>query len=120
MNSRFYKAALAFLILVVATVTVVAQSRIQTPTSTPPIHSSLVQADELFVLDIKERRISEKNFVAATAVAIGGDDGTGVSVRAGVSLQAGSIEVLLRNVSGTVRFRGSLQRILDLVDAHRR
>ena len=120
MNSAIHKPALAALILVAATVTIVAQNRIQTPISTPPIHSSLVQAEELFVLDVKERRISEKNFAAATAVAIGQDDRTGVSVKAGVSLQAQSIEVLLRNVVGTVRFRGSLQRILDLVNSHPR
>ena len=119
MNSVIHKVALAALILVAATVTIVAQTRTQPPTSTPPIHSSLVQADELFVLDIKERRISEKNFAAETAVAIGEDD-RGVSVKAGVSLQAQSIEVLLRNISGTVRFRGSLQRILDLVNSHPR
>ncbi len=120
MNSAIHKATLAALILMAATVTIVAQSRTQTPTSIPPIHSSLVQADELFVLDIKERRISERNFEAATAVAIGDDDRTGVSVKAGVSLQAQTIEVLLRKVSGTVRFRGSLQRILDLVNSHPR
>ena len=119
MISGLVKISLVVMILMTASVTMVAQDRVSVPVSPPPIHSSLVEADELFVLNIKERRISERNFEAATAVAIG-DDAKGVSVKAGVSLQAESIEVLLRNVTGSVRFRGSLKRILDLVNSHPR
>ena len=120
MNSAIQKLASVVLIFMAAAVTIVAQNRTPTPATAPPIHSSLVEADELFVLDIKERRIFERNFEASTAVGVGADDRTGVSVKAGVSLQAQSIDVLLRNVSGTVRFRGSLQRIVDLINSHPR
>jgi hypothetical protein len=35
----------------------------------------------------------------------------------GVEVRAGKIDVLMRNVTGTVRFRGSIQRILDLINS---
>src|SRR5687767_6346865 len=74
------------------------------PVITSPLGTS---ADETFILDIDERRFVKENFEVGTAV----DTGPGssqVSVRIGVSLTAGRIEVLLRNVQGNVRFRGGL------------
>jgi hypothetical protein len=72
------------------------------------------QADETFELDISERRFTKTDFEASTSVDTEGDS-RGVNVRIGVSLNAGSISVFLRNVHGNVRFRGTLDRILEVI-----
>ena len=75
-------------------------------------------ADETFDLNIDLRRITEENFAASTAV---GTDETssGLDLQIGVALSAGRIDVLLRNVRGRVRFRGSLERVLDVLNVRR-
>lgn len=69
-------------------------------------------ADETFELNIGERRITRPGLEASTAVEAGGGEGRGLRVRIGVALGATNIDVLLRNVRGLVRFRGSLERLL--------
>lgn len=72
-------------------------------------------ADEDFDLDITERRITERDFEAATDVSLGGDDGVdarGINLRVGVLARAEEMDVLLRNVRGHVRFRASLEPVL--------
>jgi hypothetical protein len=76
-----------------------------------------VAADETFDLNILERRITEKDFVAATSVGFDRREGKSLSMNVGVQVRADKINVLMRNVTGTVRFRGSIQRILDLVNS---
>jgi hypothetical protein len=76
---------------------------------------SPIQADESYELDIKERRIGETNYKASQAVEVGSDDPKAMHVEVGVALTATTIDVLLRNVSGSVRFRGSVQRIVDVI-----
>lgn len=76
-----------------------------------------ISADETFDLNIIERRITEKDFAAATSVGFESHEGKNVSVNVGVSVRAEKIDVLMRNVTGTVRFRGSVQRILDLINS---
>lgn len=76
-----------------------------------------VTADETFNLNITERRITEKDFFAATSVGFDRREGKNVSMNVGVEVRAGKINVLMRNVTGTVRFRGSLQRILDVINS---
>jgi hypothetical protein len=71
-------------------------------------------ADETFVLNIDERRFTQTDFEASTAVDTEGGS-RGVNVRIGVSLKAGSINLFLRNVHGNVRFRGTLERILEVI-----
>jgi hypothetical protein len=70
-------------------------------------------ADETFELNIVERRYSQENFAASTAVGTSGERNLNLNI--GVALSAGRIDLLLRNVHGTVRFRGSLDRILEIV-----
>ena len=72
--------------------------------------------NEDFELNIAERRITEADFFASTSV--GGATGS-VSLRVGVALGAERIDVLLRNVRGRVRFRGSLDALRRVLDAHR-
>ena len=87
-----------------------------TASQPPPRAGGAGDADEDFELNIVERRITEANFFASTAV--GGAAG-GLDLRVGVALGAGRIDVLLRNVRGRVRFRGSLGALGRVLDAHR-
>jgi hypothetical protein len=73
---------------------------------------SRINVDESFELNIVERQFTRENFEASTAVSTDGD--AGLNLQIGVSLAAGRIEVLLRNVRGRVRFKGTLDRIMDI------
>jgi hypothetical protein len=76
-------------------------------------------ADESFELNIAERRITEQNFFASTAVAAGGEGARGLDLRVGVAVGAERIDVTLRNVRGSVRFRGSLDALRRVLEARR-
>jgi hypothetical protein len=76
-------------------------------------------ADETFDLNIPERRISESNYEASTSVEILEEGTSGVNLRVGVMLGASNIDVLLRNVRGRVRFRGSLESVLQRLNERR-
>jgi Flp pilus assembly protein TadB len=75
--------------------------------------------DENFELNIAERRITEHDFFASTAIETGADAAHGLSLRVGVTVGASEIDVLLRNVQGRVRFRGSLDALRRVLDARR-
>lgn len=85
----------------------------------PPMEVSAkrTSADESFELNIDERRFSRVNFEASTSV--GTEEDAALKLQIGVALAAGRIEVLLRNVQGRVRFRGSLDRILEMMNNRR-
>lgn len=85
--------------------------------STQAAQTAGPNADEEFELNIDQRRISEKDFHAETAVETDGERGLRLGV--GVALRASDIEVLMRNVRGHVRFRGSLAPVLRLLEARR-
>ena len=76
-------------------------------------------ADETFDLNIAERRITEHDFAASTSVEVGGEAARGLVLRIGVEVGAEEINVLLRNVSGHVRFRATLERVLERLRAER-
>ncbi|HEX8457526.1 MAG TPA: hypothetical protein VF656_09530 [Pyrinomonadaceae bacterium] len=76
-------------------------------------------ADENFELNIAERRITERDFFASTAIEAGESAARGLSLRVGVAVGASEIDVLLRNVQGRVRFRGSLETLQRMLDARR-
>ncbi|MGB7922493.1 MAG: hypothetical protein WCF57_04555 [Pyrinomonadaceae bacterium] len=76
-------------------------------------------ADETFELNITERRITRRDFEASTSVEAGDESARGLDLRVGVAVGAGSIDVLLRNVRGQVRFRATLDRVLDRINARR-
>lgn len=92
-----------------------------TPTSAlqddPPTGQARTSADETFELNIAQRRITRVDFEASTSLQTEGN--ANVNVQIGVGLAAGKIDVLLRNVQGRVRFRGSLERILELLTNRR-
>ncbi|MFY9620549.1 MAG: hypothetical protein WAQ99_12135 [Pyrinomonadaceae bacterium] len=83
----------------------------------PPDPVQRVSADETFDLNIVERRITETDFFASTSVGFHSREGKNVSMNVGVEVRAGKIDVLMRNVTGTVRFRGSIQKILDRINS---
>ena len=76
------------------------------------------RADETFDLNIAERHIVKQNFQASTAIEAGDENTTGLNLRIGVSVGADEIDVFLRGVRGHVRFRGTLERILERLNAH--
>lgn len=77
------------------------------------------RADENFELNITEKRITERDFTASTSVEAGEESAHGLRLRIGVELGASEIDVLLRNVRGSVRFRATLERVLDRINARR-
>jgi hypothetical protein len=81
------------------------------------VSAKRTSADESFELNIDERRFSRVNFEASTSV--GTEEDAALKLQIGVALAAGRIEVLLRNVQGRVRFRGSLDRILEMMNNRR-
>jgi len=94
-----------------------AQTRTGEESVTRPAETANTHADEEFDLNIEQRRISEKEFHAETAVEAEGERGLRLGV--GVALRASEIEVLLLGVRGHVRFRGSLAPVLRLLEARR-
>lgn len=108
--------AVGLLMLCCTTILVKAQTKTATPAPTAqtvsqvttPLTESTV--DETFELKIDERRYIQESFNAATAVAINPDEAK-VRLQVGVSVTTGRINLVLRNVHGLVRFRGSLDRL---------
>jgi hypothetical protein len=84
-----------------------------------PDSTRRTQADETFELNITEKRITERDFAASTSVEAGEESARGLRLRVGVELGASEIDVLLRNVRGSVRFRATLERVLDRLNARR-
>lgn len=84
-----------------------------------PAAAAQSDADESFELNIAERRITEQNFFASTAVAAGEEGARGLDLRVGVAVGAERIDVTLRNVRGSVRFRGSLDALRRVLAARR-
>lgn len=76
-------------------------------------------ADETFELNITERRITQRDFAASTSVEAGEESARGLNLRVGVAVGAESIDVLLRNVRGQVRFRATLDRVLERINSRR-
>jgi hypothetical protein len=83
------------------------------------ITAQRTSADETFELNITERRITRRDYENSTSVEVFGEGTRGVNLRVGVAVGATSIDVLLRNVRGRVRFRGSLEQLLQRINARR-
>lgn len=65
-------------------------------------------ADEDFELNIDESRTTETNYERSTSVEL---NNANVSVGVGASVRAQKIDIVLRGVTGRVRFRASLEAI---------
>lgn len=89
------------------------------PAASAPATNTGSNVDENFELNIAERRITERDFFASTEIEAGEASAHGLSLRVGVAVGASEIDVLLRNVQGRVRFRGSLEALRRVLDARR-
>jgi len=69
-------------------------------------------ADENFTLSIKEERTTETNYERSTAVEVSGKE-NGLLVRVGASVRAQKIDIVLRGITGNVRFRASLETLIQ-------
>ncbi len=86
--------------------------RVSMPQS-PPARTR-TNVDETFELNITERHYSQENFEASTVVETG--DASKVSVQIGVALTSARIDVVLRNIRGVIHFRGTLDRLLQVIN----
>jgi hypothetical protein len=127
---KLWRLAQLFILVACAAATAQAQTGNQTnsagqapPAAAPPAATTQpgnrTSADETFELNITERRITERNFEASTSVETGEGSPHGLMLRVGVAVRADEINVLLRNVRGRVRFRASLERVLERLNLRR-
>lgn len=72
-----------------------------------------VTKTEDFKLNITSKKISEENYKASVKVNADSATNPPVSVNVGVGVQAKNITVTLTNITGDVKFRGSLEKILE-------
>ena len=125
MRRTLLQAAVAlFLISACASLVAAQESQGTTPAASEQQNANAdpikrTQADENFELNITEKRITERDFAASTSVEAGEESAHGLRLRIGVELGASEIDVLLRNVRGSVRFRATLERVLDRINARR-
>ena len=123
MTKHLFRLALALAVLATSSALALAQnegapSDAAAETASPQTVSRTT-ADETFELNIAERRITEHDFAASTAVEAGEETARGLRLRVGVSVGADEINVLLRNVRGRVNFRATLARVLDRLNTRR-
>ncbi len=98
------------------------QRKSPTPSTAPSSAAEAdarTSADENIELNIAERRITRRDYQASTSVEAGEETARGLRLRVGVALSADEINVLLRNVRGRVRFRASLDRVLERLNLRR-
>lgn len=131
MKRTVFQAAVIILMTSVCPTLVAAQEGWGTPTApaerpaqpqqqnVTPDATERTEADETFELNITERRITERDFTASTSVEAGEESARGLRLRVGVEVGASVIDVLLRNVRGSVRFRATLERVLERLNARR-
>ncbi|MDQ3636316.1 MAG: hypothetical protein M3405_17705 [Acidobacteriota bacterium] len=68
---------------------------------------------EDFKLNIVSKKITEENYKASVKVSAESASKPPVSVNVGVGVQAKNITVTLTQITGDVKFRGSLEKILQ-------
>ena len=71
------------------------------------------QSGRNFELNIVEDRITETNFERSTVAELTGEN---LTVKVGAGVKAERIDVILRGITGTVRFRASLEQIKARLD----
>lgn len=76
-------------------------------------------ANEEFRLEIVNKQITETNFESKLEVAFESRTNPSVSVRVGTEVRAERIVVTLKNVFGDVRFRASLEKLINQINLRR-
>lgn len=115
MKRIFFSLLIAFCAFVAMAMTAKAQQSSETASQGAQPAAARSQADETFDLNITERRIAGQNYGASTSVEIGPD----VWLRVGVGVFALNIKGVLRDVTGHVRFRASLDPVLKRIKLRR-
>ncbi|HEX8000161.1 MAG TPA: hypothetical protein VF528_17365 [Pyrinomonadaceae bacterium] len=122
MKRKLWRTTHILFLVAVGAVIAVAQtggSQTNSQTNKGAQSTARTSADEDFELNITERRVVERNFEASTSVEVGEETARGLMLRVGVAVGADEINVLLRNVRGRVRFRASLERVLERLNVRR-
>jgi hypothetical protein len=126
LKHKLCRLACAFVIIIASFVLAASQTsggaNAQAPdasaqTNAAPEAQNRTSANENFELNIAERRITERGFAASTTVELGEETARGLLLRVGVAVGADEIDLLLRNVRGSVRFRATLERVLQRLNA---
>lgn len=115
---------LAFLVLTASAALTAAQESATATTAHKPQtvrsdSTARTSADETFDLNIRERRITRSDFAASTSVEVGEESAQGIHLRVGIAVVAKEINVLLRDVYGHVRFRATLEPVLQRINSRR-
>lgn len=76
-------------------------------------------ADENFKLNITNKQVTETNYKAKVEVAVELKSAPEVAVGVGAKVEAQKITLTLKNIFGDVRFRGSLEKILNQINLRR-
>ena len=76
-------------------------------------------ADEDFQLNITNKEVTETNYEAKVEVAVESDTKPAVALKVGAGVRAEKITLRLTNITGDVRFRGSLEGILEKIKLRR-
>lgn len=77
------------------------------------------KADENFKLNITNKTVTETDYESKVAVAVNSETNPPVSVNVGAAVKAEQITLTLKNIFGDVRFRGSLEKILNQINLPR-
>lgn len=114
---KLFRFTLIFLVMIFSFALAQAQDDANAASASPA--EARTSADETFDLNISERHIIERDFAASTSVEAGEESARGLRLRVGVAVGAETIDVILRNVRGRVRFRATLEPVLRLINSRR-
>ncbi len=73
-------------------------------------------ADENFKVSITNKKVVETDYESKVELNVNSANLPAVSVNVGAAVRAEQITVTLKNIFGDVRFRGSLEKILDQIN----
>lgn len=76
-------------------------------------------ASEDFKVNITDKRVSEANYESKVELTVNSETRPAVTVYVGAAVRAEQITLTLKNIFGDVQFRGSLEKILQLVNLPR-
>lgn len=76
-------------------------------------------ADENFKLNITDKKTTETNYESRVELKLNHKSRPQISVNVGAAVRAEQITVTLKNIFGDVRFRGSLEKILNQINFNR-
>ncbi len=76
-------------------------------------------ADENFKLNITNKKVTEQSYESKVEVAVESETNPKVVLNIGAGVKAETITLRLTNITGDIRFRGSLEKILEKIKLRR-